>query len=301
MARDYLDRCIQPPDIHRYYHDLESLFYVICYIFTTSAGPECMFREDLTSIIEKLVIGHWSGFVNGRKEYMGSWKVSHCYSERLFERVIDEFTEYFKEDALKKCMRDLRELIFLKAQSLRTVPYKVLDLRDEDGKIDIKCLNEERREPKEYFRAFKRILQGAYDNLEETKIMAQQQESNKNPCDGQQVLPESAVVVRPQESQYHRETPESSVAGVADKQGVEAPAISADVEKRDSSGPVSELTNSSSSVTSNPNPSKKRNRSSDTQEGESESPPPKRAASDKENVNGGNVSDSKLKLERERC
>jgi serine/threonine protein kinase len=296
MARDFLCRWRSRPRMHKYYHDLESLFYVICYVFTTSAGPEYAFRENLDSVMDNLVVGDWCRFAHEDWGHMGSLKSIYCESEKRFERVIDEFTEYFKEDALRKCMRDLRELVFDEGNTWGSAR----ELRDEDAPIGVKYIDVDDREPKEYFREFKRILQEAYDNLEETKSMSQQKELNKNPCDGQeQVLPESADVGT-QESQNDGHAPENGVVDMTGKPHVEAPVNGTDVGMGDASRPVSEMANPTSSALNpkheneaipNPNDNKKRKRSGDTQEG-SESPPPKRDASVKENVidkNVGNV------------
>jgi hypothetical protein len=286
VARDYLCPRKKYPWRHRYYYDLESLFYVICYIFTTSAGPLSVFREDLNDILEKSIVGKWSGWghegleLQDALDCMGSLKSSHCEDEKLFETVIDEFTEYFKEDALKKCMRDLRELVFAEGVNRKLQWSELEKLVGEDGSFDVKYVHVDDRLPSKYFQAFKRILQEAYDTLEETKSMTRQTRRDKNPCDGQEQMPESTIAG----SQESRNEPDT-----------EASLTDADAQMGNS-GPVFELTNPSPSapVTSNDS-NKKRKRSSDTQ-GESESPPPKRAASDKENITDKDISNLKLNV-----
>jgi serine/threonine protein kinase len=88
---------------HEFYHDLESLFYVICYISCVSAGP-----NGATSDVELMdtPLASWLDTENKILPKIGKAKYKTVNNRKDFETVLSAFHPYF--EPLKPYVRKLR-------------------------------------------------------------------------------------------------------------------------------------------------------------------------------------------------
>ena len=158
MAIEILDTLMEVE--HRYDHDLESVFYVLCYICCTFSGPNGLRRENFD--LETSSLGSWFGKEKQDMKDTANAKRGTIASKVSFSHIIKCFDPYFQDEALKKCMNDLRELLF-------TVPLEGADreMRDPNGNLAIKFIARDEREPPDFFAEYKRILRKAYTDVVE--------------------------------------------------------------------------------------------------------------------------------------
>ncbi|KAH8118512.1 hypothetical protein DFH11DRAFT_1797273 [Phellopilus nigrolimitatus] len=97
---------------HAYYHDLESLFYVLCWICTAQAGPHDTERADFD---KTRMARQWDEIEERTLEY----------KKRTMESSIDfgfsvmsQFSAYF--DPIRSCVRELRNVLFVKEEQLES-------------------------------------------------------------------------------------------------------------------------------------------------------------------------------------
>jgi hypothetical protein len=92
---------------HEFYHDLESLFYVMCYICCICAGPNYTLRRDKN--VFKTAIGKWLGKKNQTESQIGEEKYRTVLSSKAFKKsILVVFHPYF--DHLKPFMKILRDI-----------------------------------------------------------------------------------------------------------------------------------------------------------------------------------------------
>lgn len=112
MAIDLLQYYDKPP-AHRYWHDLESLFYVVCWICTLYRGPEG--KERKTKVYKYSNADAW--YEQGMSGHIGSvWqganlKTGFTMYRETFKRAIKrDFHSYFAP--MIDCLCDMRDCLF---------------------------------------------------------------------------------------------------------------------------------------------------------------------------------------------
>ncbi|TRM63676.1 hypothetical protein BD626DRAFT_630167 [Schizophyllum amplum] len=95
---------------HRPADDLESFFYTFLAICVTFTGP-----GSAEIVLADTAVGAWDtalGVWDDGREYaeLAKTKAAQVYSSSAFERVLDDFTPYFRD--MKPCARRLRDAIF---------------------------------------------------------------------------------------------------------------------------------------------------------------------------------------------
>ncbi|KAH8115424.1 hypothetical protein DFH11DRAFT_1759779 [Phellopilus nigrolimitatus] len=101
------------PIIHDYYHDLESVFYMLCWLCIAQAGPNSKDRQSTEPFDYKSsAIGKWAAAGQDESDYQKvadakCWMVTMTH--RFKRKVLDYFHEYFEE--LTPYVSRLREVI----------------------------------------------------------------------------------------------------------------------------------------------------------------------------------------------
>lgn len=105
-----------PKFLHSYFHDLESLFYVLCWICTLYAGPCDKKRTffKVTFPYRGTTIAVWNGDISGQNTMVAicNSKIAFALDDGL-ESTIKQFSEYFRP--IEECLELLRELLFVSA------------------------------------------------------------------------------------------------------------------------------------------------------------------------------------------
>ena len=156
---------------HAYYHDLESLFYLLCYVCCTGSGPNNSFNEKTSTLSE------WCA-----PPAPPTRRVYRQASKRKKESVSDEapfkssilaqFDPYFAP--LKKCAMELRDLIFAECMYGR---WWNIHMKVQGGAPDMP-LPIDLRDPASYIADYRRILKKAYDSLDGPKEINQAEVAN---------------------------------------------------------------------------------------------------------------------------
>ena len=104
-----IDRLQPDPQFsHSFFHDLESVFYVICWVFTLYAGPYSTKRLFSFGFpYSKTSVAKWNGDGNGDRDFdtLLDCKRGTVRDPGGFAGTLKQFSEYFVD--LKTCM-DLR-------------------------------------------------------------------------------------------------------------------------------------------------------------------------------------------------
>ncbi|KAH8113473.1 hypothetical protein DFH11DRAFT_1510273 [Phellopilus nigrolimitatus] len=142
MALELLDSDADgnPKVAHAYYHDLESIFYILCWICTILQGPNNEERKNFNFAASE--IGMWAG-LHVNNPNLGDIRVrkqdSIHYLNRFKSNVLGEFSPYFKD--LHPCLLAMRWVLFPKEAEF---PDKL-----EEGKAVLKewaAMSKEERE-----------------------------------------------------------------------------------------------------------------------------------------------------------
>lgn len=163
--------------VHRYYHDLESLLYVLIWICTMYSGPHGALRDE-TFEYKGSALCIWNGGMKHKDAPVAiisdSKHASMVNAGRFKEKVLDGFSPYF--EPIKPCVEKLRSLIMapmskmfgetdvgaiqgaLKDPKLQDIPYIAQILRG--------LVPSERRPAKEVFGDFRKILNDSIHELE---------------------------------------------------------------------------------------------------------------------------------------
>ena len=149
---------------HRYDHDLESVFYVMCYLFCTSAGPYGFLRDDFD--LRASVFGRWFGTDEQFMVDIALTKMGTVTSHWSFDLLLaSRLSPYFNTAAVKNCLHQLRLLLF--KEPMNEEQFKRYYSKGDVDKSDmIYDTPREKRDPKEFFNAFKSILQDAYESTD---------------------------------------------------------------------------------------------------------------------------------------
>ncbi|KAH8112618.1 hypothetical protein DFH11DRAFT_464520 [Phellopilus nigrolimitatus] len=96
---------------HAYYHDLESILYVLCWICTAQEGPNNL-RRSHDFIFKESAIARWAGYGKNdpTMEDIREAKQSMVKDPEDFDKyIVGQFAPYF--EPLHKCIRDMRTLL----------------------------------------------------------------------------------------------------------------------------------------------------------------------------------------------
>ena len=111
MAIGRLER--KPSLPHSYFHDLESLFYVLCWISTLYSGPNNKERTFNSALLYRQTeVARWNGDNSGQHTMAaicsakGQWIAKY----EGFEKTIKQFSTYF--EPIFGCLENLQELLF---------------------------------------------------------------------------------------------------------------------------------------------------------------------------------------------
>jgi len=109
-----IGRLKEKPDFpHKYFHDLESMFYVLCWICTLYDGPRFKKRQFSASTLlyVKTAVAEWNGDVQGISNLRAIRTMKESsVSEGHFDETLGRFATYFTN--IKECMWRLRDLFF---------------------------------------------------------------------------------------------------------------------------------------------------------------------------------------------
>ena len=146
---------------HEYYHDLESLFYVMCYICCICAGSGGVLRENFD--ILQTDINKWYAKKNQTDADIGRTKLETVGSTAYFNRsVLSAFHKHF--EPLKSCLRKLRAYAIPPHVSA-VDQYREDKGLSEDDDLPLRLQSMHKRDAPEYFKEYKKILREAFDSL----------------------------------------------------------------------------------------------------------------------------------------
>lgn len=98
---------------HNYYHDLESLFYVLIWVCTMYSGP-CGALRDKTFTYKKSVLSVWNGEMTGASGHFPfvAWskRAVMMHPATFNEEILKNFAPYF--EPIKEDVKKLREALF---------------------------------------------------------------------------------------------------------------------------------------------------------------------------------------------
>ncbi|KAH8115425.1 hypothetical protein DFH11DRAFT_1877157 [Phellopilus nigrolimitatus] len=101
------------PIMHDYYHDLESVFYMLCWLCIAQAGPNSKDRQSTEPFdYESSAIGRWAAGGQDKPHYPDAAYVKHgmmAMADSFEEEVLGDFHNYF--EILKEYVVRLREVI----------------------------------------------------------------------------------------------------------------------------------------------------------------------------------------------
>lgn len=108
MAIDVLNASKQKHK-HAYYHDLESLFYVLCWVCTVSAGPGV---DRPSKEFPNSVVRHWNDQEPSEigMAMVAASKEVNTKNDEAFGQILKDFHEYFKP--IFGCISELRKCLF---------------------------------------------------------------------------------------------------------------------------------------------------------------------------------------------
>ncbi|KAF5327509.1 hypothetical protein D9619_005151 [Psilocybe cf. subviscida] len=106
---------------HAPYHDLESFFYVLVWIYINYAGPKIAPRQDIDlGTLNWTAVGGWINYTD-----LAAFKYAAFTAEDVFEEnVIPLVKPYFSD--LHDCLTDLRNIFYLKKKPTRDDMTKIL-------------------------------------------------------------------------------------------------------------------------------------------------------------------------------
>ncbi|KAH8112638.1 hypothetical protein DFH11DRAFT_1744852 [Phellopilus nigrolimitatus] len=96
---------------HAYYHDLESIFYVLCWICTAQEGPSNL-RRSLDFDFNSSAVAEWAGYGKDEPTVEDVRKAKQAVvakADDFNEYVLGQFAPYF--EPLRDCVRDMRTLL----------------------------------------------------------------------------------------------------------------------------------------------------------------------------------------------
>ncbi|KAH8112595.1 hypothetical protein DFH11DRAFT_1511603 [Phellopilus nigrolimitatus] len=96
---------------HAYYHDLESILYVLCWICTAQEGPNNL-RRSRDFIFKESAIAQWAGYGKNdptMQDIRNAKQSMVAKAENFDKYIVSQFAPYFQP--LHKCIKDMRTLL----------------------------------------------------------------------------------------------------------------------------------------------------------------------------------------------
>ncbi len=163
MAMDLLTASDGDTMSHGFYHDLESLFYVLCWICTTQGGPSNAVRWFDYAGSE---ICRWNGGEGDNPDsmrFVGETKYAVMTKEDSFKaKLTNTFDAYFKP--IVPCILSLRRLLFSGMSSNVELVQALLDNNPSDKSLEL-LLPLRLQDPETIFRSFVEILEQGVEAL----------------------------------------------------------------------------------------------------------------------------------------
>lgn len=107
------DMMLDKDVVHEYYHELEAVFYILCWICTRQGGPYGIRRDDDSTFDRRdSILTDWVPRSNGKEDLRtaGCLKSAFVSMPGLFESdILDKIHSYFYP--LKDCLWGLRDLL----------------------------------------------------------------------------------------------------------------------------------------------------------------------------------------------
>ena len=201
---------------HRFDHDLESVFFVMCYLFATSAGPDGLKREDF--ILKYSSFAKWFGDEKRSSQDIADSKSKMCETSARFERdILIHLSPYFDCLPVRDCLEDLRRLLFTPPlmQEELDASYPVCDVTKKTKRLyRTPRIN---RDPDEFCNEFKAALQTAYERLDKEEPAPNLSVVSSNNISALSQA-EAEVLWRPIDLQDAQPNPESPRAPVGSSQ-----------------------------------------------------------------------------------
>ncbi|KAH8109268.1 hypothetical protein DFH11DRAFT_951749 [Phellopilus nigrolimitatus] len=141
LLRSYKDG--KPMFPHAYYHDMESVFYVLCWLCTVLEGPYNKKRDSDNFDLEDTEVTKWAGLdvPNASLEHIWPMKLGVMGNKPYFEElVLNKIAPYFAD--LKQCLSSIRDILFPVPGSDPEMLEKVLNMVDDEMKKPPKDRNE---------------------------------------------------------------------------------------------------------------------------------------------------------------
>ncbi|KLO04913.1 hypothetical protein SCHPADRAFT_1003147 [Schizopora paradoxa] len=176
MAIDLLQHYYDEPPANNYWHDLESLFYVVCWICTLYRGPNGKRRNE--KAVKYSHADTWeelgtSGDVSGVWQ-SASVKVGFTINKVTFRRAIErDFHQYF--DPMIDCLCEMRDCLFPPHMDKDYHAFTVAKAKELEGRTDAEGIRKFRkahlrlphaeRDPKVVFDELFAVVDDALENL----------------------------------------------------------------------------------------------------------------------------------------
>lgn len=131
-----IDSLKETPDFqHSYFHNLESIFYVMCWIFTLYSGPCSTTRRFSLSKLSyrETAVSKWNGDVSGGADLgvLLALKRDSINDEAIMD-TFDQFDDYF--DDVKGCLLRFHSLLF--KPTGRKIPHMQLLFAKKKAELD---------------------------------------------------------------------------------------------------------------------------------------------------------------------
>ncbi|EJD02665.1 uncharacterized protein FOMMEDRAFT_167853 [Fomitiporia mediterranea MF3/22] len=168
---------------HAYYHDLESIFYVLCWLCTSQEGPNNTERDHRTFDFNKSEVAKWAGIgkENSNLDDIRRCKAATIRDESEFtEKVLGDFAPYF--DPIKPYVLALRD-VMVNEGSNNNNPLYLLRLRKRMRKLEeekakgrpidaetLKDIPNSHCKPAEVFQSIFDIIEDALEDLVEPPL-----------------------------------------------------------------------------------------------------------------------------------
>ncbi|KLO20510.1 hypothetical protein SCHPADRAFT_991860 [Schizopora paradoxa] len=129
-----IDRLKEEPSLpHSYFHDLESLFYVLCWVSTLYSGPNNKERAFDRAVLpyRKTEVARWNGENSGEHTMssISGAKTQWVASYEGFEQMMKQFSTYF--EPIFGCLENLQELLFTGVVTSRSNRMEKEELKQE--------------------------------------------------------------------------------------------------------------------------------------------------------------------------
>jgi serine/threonine protein kinase len=147
---------------HELYHDLESLFYVMCYNCCINAGPDYTIREDLN--VYETAIVKWFGTKEQSESQIGVEKYKTVDAPSAFKKsILAAFHPYF--NPLKSFMQELRDIAIPPHSASVDLYRRMKDLEEDDVENLPLYLKPMEVRGEEQLKEYRDIVQAMFNSL----------------------------------------------------------------------------------------------------------------------------------------